>query len=33
VEAVPVPAHARPYSLNLTVPPLAVLFLKSAASE
>jgi 1,4-alpha-glucan branching enzyme len=32
VEASPVPLHGRPYSLTLTVPPLAVLFLKSPAS-
>jgi len=29
VEAAPVPMHGRPYSLNLTLPPLAVVFLKS----
>jgi 1,4-alpha-glucan branching enzyme len=29
VEAAPVPAHGRYYSLSLTVPPLGVLFLKS----
>ncbi|MGI5836195.1 MAG: 1,4-alpha-glucan branching protein GlgB [Chloroflexota bacterium] len=28
VEAAPIPFHARPYSLNLTLPPLAALFLK-----
>jgi 1,4-alpha-glucan branching enzyme len=32
VEASPVALHGRPYSLTLTVPPLAVLFLKSPAS-
>ncbi len=32
VEASPVPLHGRPHSLTLTVPPLAVLFLKSPAS-
>jgi 1,4-alpha-glucan branching enzyme len=29
VEAAPVPCHGRLYSLNLTLPPLAVVFLKS----
>ena len=28
VEAVPVPCHGRPHSLNLTLPPLGVVFLK-----
>jgi 1,4-alpha-glucan branching enzyme len=28
VEAAPVPCHGRPYSLNLTLPPLAAVFLK-----
>ena len=28
VEAVPVPAHDRPFSLNLTVPPLGAVFLR-----
>ncbi|MEO7670227.1 MAG: 1,4-alpha-glucan branching protein GlgB, partial [Polyangia bacterium] len=28
VEASPVPSHGRPYSVNLTLPPLAALFLK-----
>ena len=28
----PIPAHGRPFSLVLTVPPLAVLFLESASS-
>lgn len=27
VKAVPVPAHSRPYSVELTLPPLGVLFL------
>ncbi|MBI4054773.1 MAG: 1,4-alpha-glucan branching protein GlgB [Elusimicrobia bacterium] len=31
VEADPVPFHGRPYSLNLTLPPLSALFLKSSA--
>ena len=30
VEATPVPAHGRPHSVNLTVPPLAALFLQRA---
>ncbi|MFN0146589.1 MAG: 1,4-alpha-glucan branching protein GlgB [Dehalococcoidia bacterium] len=30
VEATPVSAHGRPYSLNLTLPPLAILILDSA---
>jgi 1,4-alpha-glucan branching enzyme len=30
VEAVPIPAHGRPYSLNLTLPPLNILVLKPA---
>jgi 1,4-alpha-glucan branching enzyme len=29
VEAAPLPLHGRPYSLTLTLPPLAVVFLKS----
>jgi len=29
VEAVPVPYHGRPYSMTLTLPPLAIVFLKS----
>lgn len=33
VEASPVPYHGRPFSLTLTLPPLAVLFLKSSATE
>jgi 1,4-alpha-glucan branching enzyme len=28
VEATPVPSHGRPFSLNLTLPPLGALFLK-----
>jgi 1,4-alpha-glucan branching enzyme len=28
LEAAPVPSHGLPYSLNLTLPPLAVVFLK-----
>jgi len=30
VEAVPIPWHGRPYSLNLTLPPLAIIVLKRA---
>jgi len=30
VEAVPIPWHGRPYSLNLTLPPLAIIVLKPA---
>jgi 1,4-alpha-glucan branching enzyme len=33
VEATPVPAHGRPHSLVLTLPPLGVLFLKSAGER
>lgn len=33
VEAAPVPSHGQPYSLNLTLPPLAVVFLKRAEAE
>jgi 1,4-alpha-glucan branching enzyme len=29
VEAVPIPYHGRPYSLNLTLPPLGAVFFKS----
>ena len=29
VEAAPLPQHGRPYSLNLTLPPLAAVFLKA----
>ena len=32
-EAVPVPHHGRPYSLNLTLPPLGVLFLRWRESQ
>jgi 1,4-alpha-glucan branching enzyme len=32
VEAQPLPAHGRPFSLTLTLPPLGVVFLKSEAS-
>jgi len=28
VDAVPIPLHGRPFSLNLTLPPLACVFLK-----
>ena len=28
VEATPVPSHGRPYSLNLTLPPLGAVFLQ-----
>jgi 1,4-alpha-glucan branching enzyme len=28
VQAEPIPSHSRPYSLNLTLPPLSILFLK-----
>ena len=31
IQAVPEPAHGRPYSLRLTVPPLGVLFLEGPA--
>jgi 1,4-alpha-glucan branching enzyme len=30
VEASPVPSHGRPFSLDLTLPPLAAIFLKSS---
>jgi len=33
VKAMPVPFHGRSYSLNLTLPPLAALFLKCEASR
>jgi 1,4-alpha-glucan branching enzyme len=33
VEAVPVPLHGRPYSLNLTIPPLGVLVLRPGARD
>ncbi len=29
IESAPIPFHGRPYSINLTLPPLGVLFLKS----
>jgi 1,4-alpha-glucan branching enzyme len=32
MQAVPVPLHGRPYSLTITLPPLAVSFFKSEAS-
>jgi 1,4-alpha-glucan branching enzyme len=28
IEATPAPHHGRPYSLNVTLPPLAAVFLK-----
>jgi 1,4-alpha-glucan branching enzyme len=28
VEAIPLPLHGRPYSLELTIPPLGILFLR-----
>jgi 1,4-alpha-glucan branching enzyme len=31
VEASPVPAHRRPFSVNLALPPLGALFLKPFA--
>jgi 1,4-alpha-glucan branching enzyme len=31
VEAENEPAHGRPYSLNLTLPPLAAVFLRAAS--
>jgi 1,4-alpha-glucan branching enzyme len=33
VEAVPLPLHGRPYSLNLTIPPLGVLVLRPGARD
>jgi 1,4-alpha-glucan branching enzyme len=33
LEAAPVPMHGRPRSINLTLPPLAVVFLKNAGSS
>jgi 1,4-alpha-glucan branching enzyme len=33
VEAVPTPLHGRPYSLNLTIPPLAVLVFRPGARD
>jgi 1,4-alpha-glucan branching enzyme len=33
IEAAPVPGHGLPYSLNLTLPPLAAVFLKRAEAE
>jgi 1,4-alpha-glucan branching enzyme len=33
VEAAPVPSHGQPYSLNLTLPPLAAVFLKRVEAE
>jgi 1,4-alpha-glucan branching enzyme len=33
IEAAPVPCHGRPYSLNLTLPPLGVLFLSGRAAQ
>ena len=32
-EAAPIPFHGRPHSLNLTLPPLGVVFLKAGASR
>jgi 1,4-alpha-glucan branching enzyme len=33
VEAAPLPLHGRPYSLNLTIPPLGVLVLRPASCD
>jgi len=33
VETVPVPQHGRPYSLSLTLPPLAVIAFRAPRSE
>jgi hypothetical protein len=33
VEAVPLPLHGRPYSLNLTIPPLGVLVLRPGGRD
>ena len=33
VEAAPVPHHSRPYSLSLTLPPLAIVLFISPAAE
>jgi 1,4-alpha-glucan branching enzyme len=33
VEASPVPYHGRPYSLTLTLPPLAIVFFVSTVAE
>ena len=33
VAAAPVPAHGRPYSIGVTLPPLAALFMKGEANE
>ena len=33
VEAVPTPLHGRPYSFNLTIPPLAVLVFRPGARD
>jgi 1,4-alpha-glucan branching enzyme len=33
VEAVPLPLHGRPYSLNLTIPPLGVLVLRTESRD
>ncbi len=32
-EAAPVPAHGRPYSVNLTLPPLGAVFLKGSGGR
>ena len=33
VEASPIPFHGRPYSLNLTLPPLGAVFFKSEGND
>jgi 1,4-alpha-glucan branching enzyme len=33
VEAAPIPCHGRPYSLTLTLPPLAILLFKSEGAR
>ena len=33
IEAAPIPFHGRPHSLSITLPPLAVVYLKSEADD
>ena len=33
LEAAPIPCHGRLYSLNLTLPPLGVVFFRAVSSE
>jgi 1,4-alpha-glucan branching enzyme len=33
VEALPIPCHGRPYSVQMTLPPLSIIFLKNDSTS